>query len=143
MAWAAPPAMHPMRRLGEVRAGRNDLGVVDLEKFLVLVTAEARASVPEPSGRMVLRGQSPSTRLFPPDLLEFSIGRMGVPGGGGHRSQHPMSGDSTASGDSTTARWTTVPMPPGLAMLPAEMALRPEVSPYLPAGRRPRPVRAR
>ena len=30
-------------------------------------------------------------------------------------------------------------MPPGLTMLPAEMALRPEVTPYLPSGRRHRP----
>jgi FtsP/CotA-like multicopper oxidase with cupredoxin domain len=29
-------------------------------------------------------------------------------------------------------RWTTVPMPPNLTMLPGEMALRPQVAPYLP-----------
>ena len=138
VAWVAPPAMYPMRRLGEVRAGRNDLGVVDLEKFLVLVTAEASPRVKEPTGRMVLRGQSPSTRLFPPDLLELSIGRMGVSGPGGHPAhQHSMPGAPASSPESTAARWTTVPMPPGLAMLPAEMALRPEVSPYLPTGPAP------
>jgi hypothetical protein len=138
VAWAAPPAMHPIQRLGEVANGRADLGVVDLEKFVVLITAEARAQVKEPAGRVVLRGQSPSTRLFPPDLLEFSIGRMGQGSGRGHHARE----HGTNPADSSTARWTTVPMPPGLQMLPAEMALRPEVRPFLPSGPAP-PARPR
>ena len=128
LAWAAPPAMHPVRRLAEVGNGRTILGDVDLEKFVVLVTAERHARVREPAGKVVLRGQSPSTRLFPPDLLEFSIGRMGVaaretPGGMQHQPEH--------------TGWGTVPVPPGLAMLPAEMLLHPEVSPFLPRGDAP------
>jgi suppressor of ftsI len=131
VAWAAPPSMHPVRRLGTVHEGRNDLGVVDLEKFVVLVTAETGAQVREPSDRLVLRGQSPSTRLFPPDLLQFSIGRMGTPPSDGH--QH----HGAPPGEGDSLRWTAVPMPPGLTMLPAEMALRPEVQPYLPSGKAP------
>ena len=129
VAWVAPPAMHPVRRLGEVANGRTVLSDVDLEKFVVLVTAERSARVSEPEGKVVLRGQSPSTRLFPPDLLEFSIGRMGP------RSEHSGHGahDSSAAGP----RWTGVPMPPGLTMLPAEMALRPDVTPFLPGGAAP------
>jgi FtsP/CotA-like multicopper oxidase with cupredoxin domain len=128
VAWAAPPAMHPVRRLAEVGNGRTVLGDVDLEKFIVLVTAERHARVREPEGKVVLRGQSPSTRLFPPDLLEFSIGRMGVAtrethGGMQHQSDH--------------SGWPPVPMPPGLVMLPAERALRPEASPFLPTGDAP------
>ena len=118
--------------------GRADLGAVELEKFVVLVTAEASGRVKEPSGRIVLRGQSPSTRLFPPDLLEFSIGRMGSRSERGE-SHH---GHAASSADSGPARWTTVPMPPGLPMLPAEMALRPEVAPFLPPGPAP-PARPR
>ena len=136
VAWAAPPSMHPMRRLGTVHQGRNDLGVVELEKFVVLVTAEAGAQVREPSDRLVLRGQSPSTRLFPPDLLEFSIGRMGTaPSGGPHHHGAPH-------GEGDSLRWTTVPMPPGLTMLPAEMALRPRFDRSCPRGPRP-PARPR
>ena len=128
VAWAAPPAMHPVRRLAEVGNGRTVLGDIDLEKFVVLVTAERHARVREPEGKVALRGQSPSTRLFPPDLLEFSIGRIGVAAGETHRGmRHP----AERSG------WTTVPMPPGLAMLPAEMALRPDVGPFLPTGDAP------
>jgi FtsP/CotA-like multicopper oxidase with cupredoxin domain len=138
VAWVAPPGMHPVRRLGEVTNGRTELGDVDLEKFLVLVTAEAHPRPDEPGGRIVLRGQSPSTRLFPPDVLEFSIGRMGV---SGSAPPHAMDHDTHAAA-STGSRWTTVPMPPGLAMLPAEMALRPEVTPFLPSGPAP-PARPR
>jgi len=133
LAWVAPPTMHPMRSLGGVANGRADLDTVDLEKFVFLITAEANARVKEPAGRVVLRGQSPSTRLFPPDLLEFSLGRMGQPGGG-DRHAH---GHGAGPADSGTARWTTVPMPPGLQMFPAEMALRPEVTPFLPSGPAP------
>jgi len=129
VAWVAPPAMHPVRPLGEVGNGRTVLGDVDLEKFVVLITAERDARVREPEGKVVLRGQSPSTRLFPPDLLEFSIGRMGP------RSEHAGHGahDSLAAGP----QWAGVPMPPGLTMLPAEMALRPDVTPFLPSGEAP------
>ena len=129
VAWVAPPAMHPVRRLGEVGNGSTALGDVDLEKFVVLITAERDARVKEPEGKVVLRGQSPSTRLFPPDLLEFSIGRMGS------RSEHAGHGahDSSAAG----LQWAGVPMPPGLTMLPAEMALRPDVTPFLPSGEAP------
>jgi suppressor of ftsI len=129
VAWVTPPAMHPVRRLGEVGNGPTVLGDVDLEKFVVLITAERDARVKEPEGKVVLRGQSPSTRLFPPDLLEFSIGRMGS------RSEHAGHGahDSSAAG----LQWTGVPMPPGLTMLPAEMALRPDVTPFLPSGDAP------
>ena len=133
VAWVAPPAMHPIQKLGEVANGRADLAVVDLEKFVFLVTAETASRVKEPTGRLVLRGQSPSTRLFPPDLLEFSIGRMGQ-GSGGEDQAH---GHGASPTDSGAARWTTVPMPPRLTMLPAEMALRPEVTPFLPVGEAP------
>ena len=129
VAWVAPPAMHPVRRLGEIANGRTVLSDVDLEKFVVLVTAERSARVSEPEGKVLLRGQSPSTRLFPPDLLEFSIGRMGP------TSEHAGHGahDSSAAGP----HWSGVPMPAGLTMLPAEMALRPEVTPFLPGGAAP------
>lgn len=129
VAWAAPSSMYPVTRLGEVRNGSTTLRTVELEKFVVLVTAEPSARVNQPSGRLVLRGQSPSTRLFPPDLLTFSIGSMAGQSGGDHQ-HHEMSSDSSD-------RWTSVPMPPGLTMLPAEMALRPEASPYLPAAEAP------
>jgi FtsP/CotA-like multicopper oxidase with cupredoxin domain len=118
VAWAASPQMDIVIKLGAVHNGSVALQPVDLDKFVVLITAERSASVREPTGRVILRGQSPSTRLFPPDLLEFSVGGMGARG---HEHEHAPSA------------WPMVPMPPGLTMLPAEMALRPAVEPYLPA----------
>ena len=97
VAWVAPTGDASDPEVGDVANGRADLGVVELEKFVVLVTAEASGRGKEPAGRIVLRGQSPSTRLFPPDLLEFSIGRMGQgTGGGTHR--HGAGGSPPDSG---------------------------------------------
>src|SRR5699024_9156341 len=95
--------------------------------------------VAEPLGRIVLRGMSASTRLQPPELVQFSLGavRDTTPAGSrtpatGH--EHTAHAGAAAPGD-TSVRWTSVPMPAGLAMLPAEMALRPATTPYLPRAR--------
>jgi FtsP/CotA-like multicopper oxidase with cupredoxin domain len=135
VAWVAPPTMYPVTRLGEVRNGSVTFPDVDLEKFTILISAEPGLLAKEPSGRVVLRGQSPSTRLFPPDLYEFSIGSMTGRSNSEPHPQHEMTADSGAT------RWTMVPMPPGLTMLPAEMALRPDASPYLPLLKEGPPVR--
>jgi FtsP/CotA-like multicopper oxidase with cupredoxin domain len=142
VAWVATSTMDSVARLGPVRNGHTRLGIVNLEKFSFLITAERSSRVKEPNGRVVLRGQSPATRLFPPDLLQFSIGAMSLSSGGEH---HDHTG--AANGNPVTdsmPRWTTVPMPPGLTMLPAEMALRPNVAAWLPSAGEPiAPVRAR
>src|SRR3989454_8312863 len=137
VAWVATPVMDPVLRLGEVRNGRTQLPAIALDKFIVLVTAESSATVTSPSGQFVLRGASPSTRLQPADLMQFAIGTSREPASPSpSRSpseSHPMEqlhAIPGARGDS--ARWTTVPMPPNLPMLPAEMTLRPKVAPYLP-----------
>ena len=131
IAWATPPQMDTVVKLGQVRNGSTTLRAVDLDKFVVLITAERDRRAREPSGRVVLRGQSPSTRLFPPDLLEFSIGAMGQSPGMGHH----VRSDSGPAEDSLA--WPMAPVPRGLTMLPAEMALRPQVTPYWPAGTPP------
>lgn len=126
VAWAAPPLMFPLTRLGTVRNGRNRVAPIELDKFVVLVTAERSARSPEPRGRVVLRALSPSTRLQPPDLTQFALGATG--GAGMH--EHPAG--APAADDAI--RWTSVPMPGGLTMLPAEMALKPAMDPVLPRG---------
>jgi FtsP/CotA-like multicopper oxidase with cupredoxin domain len=141
VAWVGPPTMEAMVSHGAVRNGRTTLGVADLEKFTILVTAEPSAGVKEPGGRLVLRGQSPATRLFPPDLVQFSIGSMPAPTSGEQHGHDPMHHPGKGPSDSGL-RWTTVPMPPGLTMLPSEMALRPEVKAWLPSGEAP-PARTR
>ena len=133
VAWIAPPTMNRVQRLGTVENGRTVLGTVELEKFTILITAEPTAAVTEPRGRLVLRGQSPATRLFPPDMLQFAIGTLPPQEADGHHSHGGSGHEDMPEGDSATTRWTTVPMPPGLTMLPAEMVLRPDASPWLPS----------
>lgn len=120
VAWVATPLLYPIRRLGEVANGTTVLGPIEFDKFVVLVTAEAGDSQVERSGRLVLRGQSASTRMTPPDILEFSLG------GGG------MDWGDTVRAGPRAAEWGHPPMVAGFGRLPALMELRPRVSPYLP-----------
>jgi FtsP/CotA-like multicopper oxidase with cupredoxin domain len=160
VAWLTPPTMDSVTRLGRVGNGTTELGTVRMEKFTILLTAERNAQGQEPAGRIVLRGQSPATRLFPPDLMQFSVGSMPnpagrtVPGrggaGGGHMEAHggmpagirADSGAQVPMADTAgpaAAEWTSVPMPRGLTMLPAEMALRPDAAAWLPPSSGPTP----
>jgi FtsP/CotA-like multicopper oxidase with cupredoxin domain len=120
IVWATTPQMDSLIKLGVVKNGSVTLRAIDFDKFNIFISAERSARVREPHGRIILRGQSPSTRPFPPDLLEFSLGAA--------RSADPM--DHRAHENSG---WPMVPTPPGVTMLPSEMALRPDVSPFLPA----------
>ena len=131
-AWVTTPAMERVIRLGTIPNGKTILPIVDLEKFSILVTAERSTRATDPGGRMILRAQSPSTRLFPPDVLEFSLGSVPTGDSGGR--YHEMHEAHPMTADSGIVHWTTVPMPRGLTMLPAEMTLRPDLKPYLPAG---------
>jgi suppressor of ftsI len=142
MAWVTPPTMDSIVGLGPIQNGRSTLSVVDLEKFTFLITAEPSADVMQPGGRLILRGQSPATRLFPPDLLQFSIGSMSQPPAAAH--QGHTSAENAAPTADSTLRWTSVPMPAGITMLPAEMALHPDASAWLPSvAESVPPVRAR
>lgn len=112
VAWIGPLALDPMRKLGTVRNGETSLGETDLDKFIVMISAEASASVTERHGRLVLRGNSPSARLQRHDLLM-------LPPGAGH-----------AMPD---AAW---PMPPVDTTIPMFMpgidALAPPERPFVP-----------
>lgn len=115
VAWAVSPQMDTLVKLGTVKNGRTVLPPISLDKFVILISAERSSSAREPGGKIVLRGQSPSTRPFPPDVLEFSLG------GGAAPPEHHHDDDMP-------------PVPAGITMLPAEMALRPDVVPFLPTG---------
>jgi len=130
VAWVATPVMDAVSRLGEVRNGRAELPAIALDKFIILITAEASANVTAPSGAFILRGASPTTRLQPADLMQFTLGATHEPDSPTIQHQH-----APPNTRSDSARWTTVPMPPNLQMLPAEMMLRPSVAPYLPSAK--------
>ena len=126
IAWAATPQMDSLIKLGAVKNGRVTLRAIDFDKFNILISSERSGRVREPHGRIIVRGQSPSTRPFPPDLLEFSLGAA-------------RSGDAMDHGEHESAGWPMVPTPAGVTMLPSEMALRPDVTPFLPAMDAPLP----
>ena len=132
MAWAATPQLRPVVKLGAVRDGRQRLGRVPFDRFLLLITAEASPSVTEPRGRMVLRGTSASMRMQPHDLaflLAGLIEKKGAPADDHAHAGHTMPATPPAS----PGEWTVPPMHPQVAMPPAFMLLRPDVASYLPA----------
>jgi FtsP/CotA-like multicopper oxidase with cupredoxin domain len=133
--------MSSIRNIGTVTNGTTDLATVAFDKFTVIISAEKSADVADRAGKLVLRGSSPSTRLQPPDVLEFALGALtrSDASAAGHVAHAAVS--SNRAEDS--AQWTTVPMPPRLTMLPAEMELRPRVAAWLPARRAAALPRAR
>ena len=136
VAWVTTPLLYPVTKLGEVGNGTTQLSPISLNKFLLLVSAEASVDVTERSGRLVLRGFSPSTRKQPADLFEFllGVGRQADAGGAqATRREMTEMGGGTGPGG-----WVRPPMPAGLPMLQALMDLDPPpVSPYLPGLRAP------
>jgi len=109
VAWATTPTLDPVVRLGQVGNGRNPLGRISFNKFLIMVTAEASADATEREGRLVLRGRSPSSLMEAHDLLAQAPEALRVPEG--------MSHDHAGGMDGST--WNLPPMYPGLPMLPA------------------------
>jgi hypothetical protein len=63
VAWVATPDLTRWRRLGTVVNGNTTLGPVDLDKFLLVVTAESDSTAATHAGPTVLHGISPSSLL--------------------------------------------------------------------------------
>ncbi len=99
VAWVATPVLFPIRKLGVVGNGTTLLGPIDYNKFVVLITAEPSDTTEDWSGPIVLRGQSASTRMLPPDIQEFSLGEGGI------------WGDTGAVSDEAGAAWSPPPVP--------------------------------
>jgi FtsP/CotA-like multicopper oxidase with cupredoxin domain len=129
VAWATTPQLRPLTKLGVVTNGTARLGIVDYDRFLILITAERSAAAGEPGGRMVLRGTSAAVRMQPHDmafLLSGLIEQKESPPGADAHAGHDMHVASSPGG------WTPPPMHPEVSMPPAFMTLRPGVSSYLP-----------
>jgi len=134
VAWLYTLSLDSVVKLGPVRNGVVDLGEIDRVQFRVLVSVERSPDVRERSGRLILRGTSPSARLMAHrDVVQPSAPgalRDDVPAG---RHAPDMHGAPNAS----SATWRMPPMPagsPGSSM--AGMAdLLPGVEPFEPAKR--------
>ena len=124
VAWATTPLFDRWQRLGVVQNGVTPLEVVAWDQFIVIISAEADTNAAERSGAMVLRGGSPSTRMQPPDFLEFATGVIGL-----SADEIDMLDQGHAAHHIPDDGWGMVPMPAGFAMPPAEMLLRPTVAP--------------
>jgi suppressor of ftsI len=123
IAWATTPLIDRWQRLGVVGNGVTPLDVVAWDQFVIVISAEQDSTVTERSGPVMLRGGSPSTRMQPPDFLEFATGMIGLTA---------EEIDLIEQGHAHHAHddgWGMVPMPDGFAMPPAEMMLRPTVTP--------------
>ena len=113
VAWVTTPLMHPLIKLGEVKNGDNlHLGRVELNQFVVLVSAEASRDVVTREGRLVLRGRSPSMSIQPDN--------------------HLMLPPVDAGASAHVGAWPHPPMHPQIAMIPGLEDLRPDVKPFLP-----------
>jgi suppressor of ftsI len=127
VAWATPLALDPVVKLGEVVEGRNDLGEVAFNKYLVWISAEASPDVTEREGPLVARGRSPSSRMEAHDLLALAPSAeegmsMGDPDVAGGMEMDANSGEA----------WTLPPAYEGVPMLPGVMSSRPGVTPFRP-----------
>ena len=60
VAWAVTTDLKQWDRLGEVTNGRNTVGHAELNKFLLVITAESIATPTTHAGPTVLHGTSPS-----------------------------------------------------------------------------------
>jgi hypothetical protein len=60
VAWAASTDLSQWARLGVVKNGNSTVGHVEMNKFLLVITAESIATSPTHAGPTVLHGTSPS-----------------------------------------------------------------------------------
>ena len=133
VAWATTPVMDPVVRLGEVGNGTYPgLGPVAFDKFVILISAEPSAAVATRTGRLALRGASPSTRILPDNHLMVPVTGTGesaaLPMDHGAM-DHAAMGHGPASG---APAWSHPPMLPETPMVPGLGHLRPEPLPFLP-----------
>ena len=114
VAWAMTPTLESVTRLGTVRNGVQAVGEIALDKFLLVVSAEADSLGTERKGKLVLRAFSPSWLMHPHDDTRLPPTR--VP------HEHQPGG------------WEMPPMHPAVPwMIPGLEALTPAEPPWLPS----------
>lgn len=124
VAWAAPPSLAPLTKLGTVGNGRFEGDVIALNKYYVLVSAEAADTVSERRGPLVLRGLSASTRMRDPHFL--------------------TTGPASAGHHGHDSGWPMPPHDERVPMVPMGIEhLAPPVTPFLPDGEHAPPARPR
>ena len=147
IAWAYTLTLDRPLRLGEVRNGRIPLAEVSYDQFRVLVSAERGADVRERTGRLVLRGTSPSTRLLahrdllqsvPPGAMTAGTAITSgttagdTPGATAGNSAGAAMSHATTHAHGSSGDWPMPPMPPGMSAMQGMDTHRPAVAPFRP-----------
>ncbi|HEY9230013.1 MAG TPA: multicopper oxidase family protein, partial [Gemmatimonadaceae bacterium] len=135
VAWVTTVSLDSAVKLGTVRNGELDLGETSYMQFRILISAERSSNVRRRSGRLVLRGTSPSARLLAHrDLSQPSA--IGALADTGRTVSVAAAGHAMhASAGSATAMWSMPPMPPmppRTTMMPGMHGMIPTVEPFLP-----------
>jgi FtsP/CotA-like multicopper oxidase with cupredoxin domain len=128
VAWIYTLSLDSAAKLGPVRNGEVDLGEIARPQFRILVSAERSTQSPERSGRLVLRGTSPSARL----MAHRDVVQPSAPGalrdadtsGDAMRAMHDAPNDHSA--------WPMPPIPAGSSMrsMAGMAGLVPRVQPF-------------
>jgi suppressor of ftsI len=124
VAWATTISMDTVVRLGVVRRGRSELGTITWDHFRILVTAERDSTVTARSGRLVMRGTSPSARL----MAHRDMTRSGPFGG----APTPVARADSVGAHHHQGAWPMPPMDPRLPPMAGMEGLAPDVAPFLP-----------
>jgi len=128
VAWVAPPSLEPLTYLGPLKVGRNPLGEIGFDKFLVFVSAEPDARPRSEWTKLVARGMSPSIRMQQHSMLMVA--------GTQPEAEHDHAAMEETSGDRLVppAKWFMPPMRPNTPIMPmpAMMEMEPPAVPFLP-----------
>jgi suppressor of ftsI len=134
VAWVTGPNLVPEIALGEVAEGVTLEGAVALDKFRILVTAEADPATATRTGPVALRGESPSMRLLPHDEPWLFEASTPVAGHEAHAPEtHAPDPPGEPAGTPAPLAWRMPPMHPAVPMPPGLAHLVPPVTPWLPA----------
>jgi FtsP/CotA-like multicopper oxidase with cupredoxin domain len=122
IAWAVTSDLSRDVKLGAVTNGRTEVGVVGLNQFLLMITAERSADVMRRSGPAILNGTSPSWALQPHDALPITRSSR--------RAAMSMEGHS----QSVAPQWVMPPMHHQVPqMAPGLEDLVPNAAPWMPS----------
>jgi FtsP/CotA-like multicopper oxidase with cupredoxin domain len=127
VAWAVTPDLSREVKLGVVTNGRTEMGVVGLNQFLLMITAERSADVAKHSGPAILNGTAPSMALQPHDAPPIT------------RSDAPAAMSMHGDAHGTAPQWVMPPMHRQVPQMAAGLeGLVPNAMPWMPSPNAPR-----
>ncbi len=131
VAWGYTLALDSAVKLGVLTNGHTELGELDYNQFRILVSAETSAAVVTRTGRLVLRGTSPSARL----MAHRDFFAAAAPGAlRDDASAAAIAMQNMTHGSAVqTALATGWPMPPvtsGMPMMPGMNGVVPRTKPF-------------